>query len=86
VSYLFSLQGKLDENLLQLFVDKVNAELFESVLDENLESVDVQDSQCQEVLGLLTALNGHSLVYTLKSQKMDCGENSLKKVDQMCRI
>ena len=44
-SDLFCLQCQLDENLLQFFVDKVDAKLLEAILFEYLEAVDVKNAQ-----------------------------------------
>ena len=51
VLVLLSLECQRDENLLELLVDVVDAELFESVDVKNLEPVNVQDTQTQHVLG-----------------------------------
>src|SRR5271170_4433113 len=40
VFFLFGLQGQLNKDLLQFLVDVIDAELFEGVPLENLESVD----------------------------------------------
>jgi len=44
VFLLFLLQGQFDEELLELLVAEVDAELFEAVRLENLEAVDVEKS------------------------------------------
>lgn len=48
-THLFRLQRELDENLLQLLVDEVDAELLETVFLKYLESVYVQDSDLVSV-------------------------------------
>ena len=49
VFFLLDLQGQLDENLLQLFVDVVDTKLLKSILFENLESVDIQNAEHQRI-------------------------------------
>ena len=44
VTHLFSLQCQLYEDLLQLLVDVVDTELLEAVPREDLESVDIQNT------------------------------------------
>ena len=66
MSYLFSFESQFNEDLLQFFVDKVDAELFEAIFLEDLETVDVQDSQSQEGLTFMVTLDGHSLVHSLE--------------------
>jgi hypothetical protein len=66
MSYLFSFECEFDENLLKFFVDEVDAELFESVFLENLETVNVEDPQSQESSIFMTTLNCHGLVDSLK--------------------
>ena len=41
---LFCLESQLNENLLQLFVDIVDTQLFERVLLKNFESINIQDT------------------------------------------
>ena len=41
---LFSLQGQLDEDLLEFLINIINAELFERVLLEDFETIDIQNS------------------------------------------
>ena len=43
ILFLFLLQNELDEELLQLLVAVVNAELLEGVTPEDFESVDIKD-------------------------------------------
>jgi len=69
---LFRLECELDEDLLQLLVHKVDAELLEPVLLENLKAVDVQDAQGQVAGLLLAALNLHGSVDPL--QERDSGK------------
>ena len=57
---LLGFQSKFDEDLLELFVDVVNAELFEAVLVEYLEAVDVQDSDV-DLLNVLSHCSVHRL-------------------------
>ena len=58
--HLLGLHCQLDEDLLQLLVDKVDAELLEPVLLEDLEAVDVEDA---DALHLLLRLVLHCLVH-----------------------
>ena len=60
VSHLLSLHCQLNEDLLKLLVDKVDAELLEAVLLEDLEAVDVEDADAQH---LLLRLVLHRLVH-----------------------
>ena len=46
VLLLLCLESELNEDLLQLLIDVVNAQLFETVLFENLEAVNIQDTDC----------------------------------------
>ena len=66
MSYLFSFESEFNEDLLQFFVDEVDAELFEAIFLEDLKTVNVQDSQSQEALTFMVTLDGHSLVHSLK--------------------
>ena len=59
-SNLFRLHRQLNEDLLQLLVDKVDAELLEAVLLEDLEAVDVEDAGAHH---LLLRLVLHRLVH-----------------------
>ena len=68
MSYLFSFESELNEDLLEFFIDKVDAELFEAIFLENLETINVQDSQSQESLTSMVTLNGHGLVHTLEQR------------------
>ena len=54
-SYLFGFQSQLDEDLLQLLVDKVDAELLEAVVLEDLEAVDIQNA---DAVGVRRRLHG----------------------------
>ena len=58
--HLLCLHCQLDEDLLQLLVDKVDAELLEPVLLEDLEAVDVEDADAEH---LLLRLVLHRLVH-----------------------
>ncbi len=49
-AHLFGFERQLDEYLLQLLVDIVDAKLFESVLIENFEAVNVKNADCLQVL------------------------------------
>lgn len=42
-----NLQCQFNEDLLQLFVDKVDTELFKTILVEDFKTVDVQHSDAQ---------------------------------------
>lgn len=53
VLFLFGLEGELNKDLLKLFVDIVDAELFERVLLENLESINIQNT---DGIGVSTTL------------------------------
>ena len=44
VLLLLGFQGKLDEDLLQLLVDKIYAKLFESILLKDFESINIEDA------------------------------------------
>ena len=58
--HLLCLHRQLNEDLLQLLVDKVDAELLEPVLLEDLEAVDVEDANAEH---LLLRLVLHRLVH-----------------------
>ena len=58
--HLLCLHCQLDEDLLQLLVDKVDAELLEPVLLEDLEAIDVEDADAEH---LLLRLVLHRLVH-----------------------
>ena len=49
VFFLFTLQGQVNEDLLQLLVDIIDTKLFEAIFAKDLKPVDVQDSQVDEV-------------------------------------
>ena len=58
-SNLFRLHRQLNEDLLQLFVDKIDAELLEPVLLEYLEPVDVENPDADHLrLGRRVVLHG----------------------------
>ena len=61
MSHLFCLECEFNENLLQLFVDIVDAELLKAILLEDLKTVDVQDSNVH-----LQPRPLHCLVHRLK--------------------
>ena len=67
-SYLLRFEGELNEDLLEFLVDKVDAELLESVLGEDLEAVDVKDPQVEQIRFLLFifAWKFHRLIRSLK--------------------
>ena len=48
--HLLCLHCQLYEDLLQLLIDKVDAELLEAVLLEDLEPVDVEDADAEHLL------------------------------------
>ena len=50
IFHLFSLHCQLYEDLLQLLVDKIDAELLEAVLLEDLKAVDVEDADAEHLL------------------------------------
>ena len=58
--HLLCLHRQLDKDLLQLLVDKVDAELFEPILLEDLEAVDVKNADAQHLLFRLVL---HCLVH-----------------------
>ena len=61
---LLVLERKLDEYLLELLVDEVDAELLEPILLEYLEPVNVEDTEAIHALHYTSVL--HRSVYTLK--------------------
>ena len=48
--HLFGFQRQLNEDLLEFFIDKVDAELLEAVASEDLKSVDVENSHVDDFL------------------------------------
>lgn len=51
VLLLFLFQGQVDENLLELLIDVVDAKLLEAIDVENLETVDIENTEDVEVAG-----------------------------------
>ena len=68
LSYLFSFEREFNEDLLQLLVDKVDAELLETVLLEDLESVDVQDANVEQIGRIHARWELHGFIYSLERQ------------------
>ena len=75
--HLFSFQCQFDKNLLQLFIDVVDAELLKTILLEDLKTIDIKNSNI-DFLQLLC----HSSVHSLKGQKGEKLYQDLPTVSQ----
>jgi len=69
VLFLLLFQHKLNEQLLQLFVAVVDAELLEAVRLEHFKAVDVQHTDDGPFTGAHSALNVQDLVYSREDER-----------------
>lgn len=61
--YLFSLESEFNEDLLKFLIHEIDAKLLETILLEDLETIDVQDAKVQHIIAL--SLHFHGLVGSL---------------------